>query len=266
MVNTVTQSTAGMVGNIVDFRFRYITQWLPVPVGNLLFYRYRTVTVHSWLLVKQYRYLVGYRYGTWLTVENCACLASYWQRCGTQIATVPSWLLTRFLPIRYRLSRLSIWYLVGQATVTSSTFLLVGHLVGYGSVPNWLLLGRLVSTSLPSQVFGIFGSFYRQWHFYQPFVFQFLIGQNLCFQAAKTMKYGSGVEGEIFNYDTVASIFHWSRAHMQIFRIAINLLFEWLFCGVSSFHRGGPGSIPGWEMSFFLPLVQDGDDLPTFYF
>jgi hypothetical protein len=31
------------------------------------------------------------------------------------------------------------------------------------------------------------------------------------------------------------------RAHMEMFRIAINKLFEWLFSGVLVSHRGGPG-------------------------
>ncbi len=43
--------------------------------------------------------------------------------------------------------------------------------------------------------------------------------------------------------------------------LAINKLFEWLFSRVLASHRGGPGSIPGRDMSVSGPLVKDGDDL-----
>jgi hypothetical protein len=43
----------------------------------------------------------------------------------------------------------------------------------------------------------------------------------------------------------LSSILHWSRAHMQILRIAINKLFEWLFFRVFASHCGGPGSMAG---------------------
>ncbi len=44
-------------------------------------------------------------------------------------------------------------------------------------------------------------------------------------------------------------------------RVAINKLFERLFSGVLASHRGGPGSIPGRDMSVSGPLLWDGDDL-----
>ncbi len=56
------------------------------------------------------------------------------------------------------------------------------------------------------------------------------------------------IQWKITNYVTVESILHWSRAHMYMFRIAINnKLFEWLFSRVLASHRGGPGfdSRPG---------------------
>ncbi len=34
-----------------------------------------------------------------------------------------------------------------------------------------------------------------------------------------------------------------------MFRIAIIKMFEWLFSRVLAFHRGGPGSVPGLDMS-----------------
>jgi hypothetical protein len=44
-----------------------------------------------------------------------------------------------------------------------------------------------------------------------------------------------------------------SRAHMQMFQIAINKVFEWLFAKVLASHRGGPGSIPGWDpLNYFF--------------
>ncbi len=52
-----------------------------------------------------------------------------------------------------------------------------------------------------------------------------------------------------------------SQAHKQVFQIAINKLFEWLFSRVLNSHRGGPGSIRSWYMSVMGPLVYDGDDL-----
>ncbi len=52
-----------------------------------------------------------------------------------------------------------------------------------------------------------------------------------------------------------------SWAHMQMFRIAIYKLFEWLFSRVLVSHLGGPGLVPGWDMSILGPLIQDGDDL-----
>ncbi len=41
---------------------------------------------------------------------------------------------------------------------------------------------------------------------------------------------------------------------------SISKLFEWLFSGVLASHRGGPGSIPGRNISVSGPLVYDGDD------
>ncbi len=38
-------------------------------------------------------------------------------------------------------------------------------------------------------------------------------------------------------------------------------LFEWLFSRVLVSHRGGPGLVPGRDMSVLGPLVKDGDDL-----
>jgi hypothetical protein len=43
--------------------------------------------------------------------------------------------------------------------------------------------------------------------------------------------------------------------------VAINKQFEWLFSGVFASHRGGPGSIPGRDMSVSGSLVKDEDDL-----
>ncbi len=40
-----------------------------------------------------------------------------------------------------------------------------------------------------------------------------------------------------------------------MFRIAINKLFEWLFSRVLASHCGGPGLIPGQDMSVLGPLV-----------
>jgi hypothetical protein len=40
-----------------------------------------------------------------------------------------------------------------------------------------------------------------------------------------------------------------SRALMQMFRIAINKLSGWLFSRVLASHVGGPGLIPGQDMS-----------------
>ncbi len=57
----------------------------------------------------------------------------------------------------------------------------------------------------------------------------------------------------------VTSILHWS--HAQMFRITINRLFKWLFSRVLPSQRGGPSSIPGWNMSVLGPLVYDVDDL-----
>jgi hypothetical protein len=45
-----------------------------------------------------------------------------------------------------------------------------------------------------------------------------------------------------------------SQAHMYMFRIAVNKLFEWLFSRVLTSHHTGPGSIPGREMSVSGPL------------
>jgi hypothetical protein len=44
-------------------------------------------------------------------------------------------------------------------------------------------------------------------------------------------------------------------------RIAINKLLEWVFSRVLASHRGGPGSIPGRDMSVLGLIVQDEDDL-----
>ncbi len=46
-----------------------------------------------------------------------------------------------------------------------------------------------------------------------------------------------------------------SRAHMWMFGIAINKLFDWLFSRVLASHLGGPVSITGRETSFVGPLV-----------
>ncbi len=58
-----------------------------------------------------------------------------------------------------------------------------------------------------------------------------------------------------------ASILHRAHAHMWKFRIAINKLFEWLFYIVLTSHWGGPGLIPGRDMSVLGPQVQYEDDL-----
>ncbi len=57
----------------------------------------------------------------------------------------------------------------------------------------------------------------------------------------------------VYNYYLVASILNWSRAHMLMFRIAKNKLFEWGFSRVLASH-GGPGSIPGRDMSILGPV------------
>jgi hypothetical protein len=46
-----------------------------------------------------------------------------------------------------------------------------------------------------------------------------------------------------------------------MFRIVIKKLFEWLFSRVLASHSGGPGLIPGRDISVSGPLVEDGDDL-----
>ncbi len=43
------------------------------------------------------------------------------------------------------------------------------------------------------------------------------------------------------------------------------MLFEWLFSRVLSSHCGGPGSIPGRDMSVLGSLVEDEDDLGQVY-
>jgi hypothetical protein len=45
------------------------------------------------------------------------------------------------------------------------------------------------------------------------------------------------------------------RAQMLMFQIAINTLFEYFFATVLASQRGGPGSIPGRDMSISGPLV-----------
>jgi hypothetical protein len=47
---------------------------------------------------------------------------------------------------------------------------------------------------------------------------------------------------------------------MQMFRIAINKLFELRIALLAS-HRGGSGSIPSRDMLVLVALVEDGDDL-----
>jgi hypothetical protein len=46
-----------------------------------------------------------------------------------------------------------------------------------------------------------------------------------------------------------------SQAHMQMFRIAIGKLFEWLFPRVLASHAGGPSLIHGQDMAVLGPLV-----------
>ncbi len=57
---------------------------------------------------------------------------------------------------------------------------------------------------------------------------------------------------------------HWggamSRAHMQMFQIAINKLSGWLFSRVLVSHAGGLGSIPCGDISVLGPLDQDTGD------
>jgi hypothetical protein len=48
---------------------------------------------------------------------------------------------------------------------------------------------------------------------------------------------------------------------MQMFQIAINMLFEKLFARVHASHCGCLGLIPGRDMSVSGPLVENGDDL-----
>ncbi len=46
-----------------------------------------------------------------------------------------------------------------------------------------------------------------------------------------------------------------------MFRILVNELFDQLFARVPASHFGGPGLIPGRDMSVSGALVEDGDDL-----
>ncbi len=57
------------------------------------------------------------------------------------------------------------------------------------------------------------------------------------------------------NIGLIASILHWSRAHMyrkKMFRIAINKLFEFLECSPPTVEARG--SIPGRDMSVLRPI------------
>ncbi len=51
-----------------------------------------------------------------------------------------------------------------------------------------------------------------------------------------------------------------SEAHMQMFRITINNLSGWLFSRLLASQAGGPGPIPGRDMSVLGPLDQDRYD------
>jgi hypothetical protein len=58
----------------------------------------------------------------------------------------------------------------------------------------------------------------------------------------------------IFFFYLVVSILHWSCAHMWMFRIDYQAV-RMVFSRVLAFHYGGPGSIPGRNMSVLGPLV-----------
>ncbi len=62
--------------------------------------------------------------------------------------------------------------------------------------------------------------------------------------------HGSATLDVRYQYDTIAD--QNSKMYKQ---------FEWLFSRVLDSHYGGPGSIPGWDVSVLGPPVSDGNDL-----